>query len=85
MVTVGFAGPADSEIENILDDYFKIQASLAQDSTKGVDASAVSILQHVNQIDVADPEVRKLLNDLRTAAQEIQGKPLEAARTFSST
>lgn len=80
--TLAFGGPVDSEIESILDEYFKIQASLAQDSTKGVDAAGSAIVHHVHQINASDPEVGTLLSELQSAAQQIQGKDLEAARSL---
>ena len=79
-VNVIWAGAVDTSIDTILGDYFKVQSALAQDSTAGIDGAAQAIQKTAESVKTTDPEVRKLLADIRTAAQKIQGQDLETAR-----
>ena len=80
LTQVGFAGPIDNQIEMILEEYFKIQSSLAQDTTEGIDTAAKAIAHHTHQAKVSDPELGDLLSGIQKAAHQIQGKEIKAAR-----
>ncbi|MGH9339118.1 MAG: DUF3347 domain-containing protein [Acidobacteriota bacterium] len=75
-----WAGTADAEIEKILDQYFQIHAALAQDSTEGVDVAAREIISVASEAPATDSGVQKLFDDVKKAAQQIQGKNLDEAR-----
>lgn len=75
-----WADSADPQVENILDQYFRIHASLAKDTTQGVDDAAQKIGQLASTAGVVDPQVQKLLLQLQKAASQIQGKDLKLAR-----
>jgi len=76
----GVAAPTDPQFEKILDPYFDIQASLAADSTEGIESAAQSIQQLAAQVQTENSQIRQLVSDLELAAGKIQGKELEAAR-----
>lgn len=85
IVFVGFAtlvraGAIDSEMEKILDQYFKIQAALAQDSTKGVDAAAGEIVAITAATRTSDQKTAQLLVEIKKTARQIQGKKLDQVR-----
>jgi hypothetical protein len=75
-----YAGSADKEVEGILDLYFVIQASLAKDSTQGLDLAAQRIDKIAAVKGTADPRVQKLLAQVEKAAKQIQGKDLKQTR-----
>ena len=75
-----WAGSADHKTESILDQYFVIHASLAKDTTQGIDNAAQKIAQLALAADAADPEVQNLLEQVEKAAKQIQGKDMEKAR-----
>lgn len=79
-VSLAWSGAVDGSIDTILGDYYKVQSALAKDSTTGVDPAARSIAQTAGTIDSGDPEVQKLVTEIRSAAEKIQGKDLESAR-----
>jgi hypothetical protein len=76
----GFAGVADDQFERILDRYSEIQASLAADSTEGVDAAAQSIHQLASDVKSSDVTIQSLAAKLKSAAGKMRGKNLEASR-----
>jgi hypothetical protein len=82
MLATGFclAVPTDTEFEKILDRYFEIQASLAGDSTEGIDAASRTIDRLAAGVNTNNPEIKGLAASLSKAAREIQGEELEAAR-----
>jgi len=75
-----WAGSADNQAESILDQYFLIHASLAKDSTQGIDGAAQKIAKLSSTAGVTDPQVQKLLIQVEKAANQIQGKDLKQAR-----
>lgn len=75
-----WSGPADGEIDLILSDYFRIQSALAGDTTSGIDAAAKSIEKKTAVIDPDIAEIQKLIGEIRSAAQKIQGQDIETAR-----
>jgi hypothetical protein len=78
--TLGWAGSIDPKVETILDHYFKIQASLAKDTTAGVDAAAGQIARLASETRSEDAQIKKFLTEVQTAAQQIKGKDLESTR-----
>jgi Cu(I)/Ag(I) efflux system membrane fusion protein len=74
------AAPTDNQFEKILDRYFEIQATLATDSTEGIDAASQAIDRLAAGVKTNESEIQGLATSVRKAAQEIQGKNLEAAR-----
>jgi hypothetical protein len=80
-VTLAFSGSADTQLDKIIEQYSKIHSSLAKDSTEGVDAAAKSIVGLADQLGSEDASLARLAKDLGKAAQDIQGKNLEATRT----
>lgn len=77
---LAWAGTADSEMEKILDQYFKIQAALAQDSTNGIGAAAGEILAIAVAAKTSDQKTGQTLAEIRKTAQQIEGKKLDQAR-----
>ena len=77
----GFAGAIDKQFEMILDEYYKIQSSLAQDKNVGIDVAAKAIAHHTHGIQATDPEVSDLVSAVQKAAHRIQGKELKEARS----
>jgi hypothetical protein len=75
-----WAGPADQRVEGILNQYFVIQASLAKDSTQGVNASARKIAELTTSAGTVTPQVHELLVQVGKAAHQIQGKDLKQTR-----
>lgn len=74
------AGSWDSQFEEILGRYFEIHQALAQDSTDGVDAAARQIAEIAASVHAHDEQSGKLLNEIREAAQQMQGTELDHAR-----
>jgi hypothetical protein len=74
------AGSKDQQVENILDQYFLIQSSLAKDSTQGVDGAAKEIASLASTAGVADPQIQKLFTQMEKAANQIQDKDLKQTR-----
>jgi len=75
-----WAGSIDPQVEVILEHYFKIQSSLAKDTTAGVDAAALEIARLAGEVRSEDTQIKKFLTEVRTAAGRIQGKDLDATR-----
>jgi hypothetical protein len=80
MTSPAWAGSADQQVENILDQYFLIQSSLSKDTTQGVDAAARNIVKLATTSEVEDPQIAKLFVQIKTAANRIQGKDLKQTR-----
>ena len=76
-----WAGPIDKEMEMVLQQYSRIHISLTNDTTAGVDSAAQSIVKITAGIKTADTKVLGLTASVTKAAQAIQGKDLEAARS----
>ena len=76
----GLASPLDGRIELVLEEYFTIHASLARDSTDGIDRSASSIYNLVSELDSEDPAITFLLGRIQTTAQKLQHQDLVSAR-----
>jgi len=74
------AAPTDPQFEKILNYYFQIQATLASDSTDGIDAAGKTIDQLAVSVKTENSEIQGLAASVSAAAREIQGKDLEAAR-----
>jgi hypothetical protein len=74
------AAPSDNQFEKILDHYFEIQATLAADSTEGIEAASQSIDQLATSVKAGNSEIQGLAAAVSQATREIQGKDLEAAR-----
>jgi hypothetical protein len=55
----------DDQFEKILDRYLQIQASLAGDSNKGIDAAAQSISQLAASIQTSEPQIQTLIDNLQ--------------------
>jgi Cu(I)/Ag(I) efflux system membrane fusion protein len=79
-VPVAWGGSADLQVEKILTQYFQIHASLANDSTKGIDKPAGLIVQLASDSQALDPGSRQLFADVKAAAERIRGKALKPAR-----
>lgn len=77
---IGFGGPVDKEVDKLLNEYFKIQDTLTQDSVKGVDAAAKEIVSLTSKVNAGDAQVQGLIDSVKASAQRIQGKELKAAR-----
>lgn len=77
---LAWAGPADQKAEAILDQYFLIQASLAKDSTQGIDDAAQKIAKLAATSAAADLKVQTIFSQVEKAANQIQGKDLKQAR-----
>lgn len=78
--TPAWAGPADSAIDRILQEYFKIHEALAADSTQGIDQAAQQIAKIAATAKPSGAEISDLFQQIQTAARKIQGQPLEQAR-----
>jgi hypothetical protein len=76
----GLAGPLDDRIEQVLEEYFKIHASLAGNSIDSIDRSASSIDNLVSELSSEDPAISFLLGRIQNAAREIQHQNLASAR-----
>jgi hypothetical protein len=80
LAATAWAGALAREVDKMLEEYFKIQTSLAGDSTAGVDSDAQAILQIAEGATASDPKLVTILSNIRKAAREIQGKDLERTR-----
>lgn len=76
----GLGGPVDKDVDKILNEYFKIQDILTQDSVKGVDAAARTIVSVAGQVQAGDAKVQALIDTMKASAERMQGKELKAAR-----
>lgn len=77
---LAWAGPVDQPVENILDQYFLIQASLANDSTQGVEEAAQKIMKLAMNIQTTDAKSEKLLGQVHKAVHKMDGKDLKQTR-----
>jgi hypothetical protein len=82
---LAFAGTAmaaniDAEIDNLLEEYFKIQTVLAQDSKEGVDDAAAVIVKLAAATKTSDAKLSKIVLDIQNAADRLRGKDLENTR-----
>jgi len=80
-----YGGSIDREIDELLPEYFKIQAALASDTTDGVEEAAQSLQKKAKSITTSEPELQAVQSQLVEASKQIQAQDLETARnTFFS-
>jgi hypothetical protein len=77
--TIMAASPATS-VEQLLDQYYVIQKSLASDSTSGVAAAAAQLAKIGRQAAGAEPEAKAKLLALVDAAAKFQAADVKSAR-----
>lgn len=75
-----WAGPVDKKVDDILDQYFLIHSSLANDSQKGVDEAADKIMNLAMNVQTEDAQAKKLLEQVHMAAHRMHGKDLKQTR-----
>lgn len=80
IAALAWAGPVDKQVENILDQYFVIQSSLANDSTQGVADAAHTIMKLAMNIQTTDAQAKKLLEQVHMAVHQMKGEDLKQTR-----
>lgn len=75
-----WAGPVDKEVADILDQYFLIHSSLANDSQQGVDEAAHKIMNLAMNVQTEDAQAKKLMEQVHMAAHQMNGKDLKQTR-----
>jgi len=74
------AGPPATSVEQLLDQYYVIQKSLASDSTRGVEAAAAQLAKICRQAAGAEPQAKAKLLALADAATKFQAADVKSAR-----
>jgi hypothetical protein len=74
------AAPPATSVEQLLDQYFVIQKSLASDTTRDVAATATQLAKISRQAAGAEPRARTQLLTLAEAATKLQAADLKSAR-----
>jgi hypothetical protein len=82
MAAIGsvMAGPPSTLPEQLLEQYYSIQKSLASDSTSGVAAAAAQLAKIGRQAAGAEPQAKAKLLALADAATKFQAADLKSAR-----
>ncbi len=75
------AAPPAASVEQLLDQYFIIQKSLASDSTDGVAAAATQLAQISRRAAGVEPQARPQLLALAEAATKLRAADLKSARS----
>jgi hypothetical protein len=79
-VGLALAGAAPAAADQLLEQYFSIQRSLASDSVNGVAAAAAQIAKLSRQAAAARPEGKEQLAALAESAAKLNASDLKSAR-----